>query len=136
MDWAEGDALSRLRVPPELLTPLCFSLRHLEIVEHLDGQNQNPSIDPEMAAFILRHIPLLKKLKSSRLSTGTEKAIHLLHKEMDEEAEESGARTIQVDFERACRDAINSHGLALRNPREPFNRPSTTFSGRFYLSLF
>ncbi len=126
VDWTKDAALARLRVPPEFLTSLCFTLRFLEVSEYAH-QRFYSAIDPEIAAFILRHMPNLEVLESC---TGTEKAIHLLRKET-EEAERSLIGPIQQEFEQSCRDAVNLHGLALRNPRELVDRPFLAFSGRF-----
>ena len=124
MNWADEDAaFSRLRVPSEFLTPVCFTLRHLEIIECLD--NHNYPIGPETVAFILRHMPLLEKLESC---SGTPEAVHLLHNETEEAEVSPGS--IQLDFEFACHEAIQLHGLALRNTREPVERPPSTFSGK------
>jgi len=122
VNWAEDSALGRLRVPSKYLTPLCYTLRHLELIECIN-HHYYPVIDPTIATFILRHMPLLEKLEGC---SGTKRAIQLLHKESEEDKESPG--TIQVDFEQACRDAIELHGLCLRNPREPEYQAST-FSG-------
>ena len=124
VDWAEDAALGHLRVPPEFLTPLCFTLRHLELIEYLDHHYYSAAIDPKIAGFILRHMPLLEKLESC---SGTVKAVHLLHRETEEPGESLGS--IQVIFEQACRDAINLHGLDLCSPREKEERPSSAVTG-------
>ena len=129
VDWAEDAALGHLRVPPEFLTPLCFTLRHLEIIEYLN-HHYYPAIDPAIAAFVLRHMPRLEKLESC---SGTEKAIRILHKETEEAKESSGS--VQLDFEQACREAIQIHGLALRNPRESAERPTSTFTGKLVFTI-
>lgn len=127
VNWAEDVALGRLRVPSEFLAPVCFTLRHLELAEDRpigDG----PVMESTTAAFILRHLPLLEKLE---FCSGTEKGIQLLHVETEEAEEKPGI--FQEGFEKACRDVIQRHGLAIRNPNSESLRelPSFTFSGRY-----
>jgi len=126
VEWFKDAALSRLRVPSEFLTSLCFTLRHLEVSEYAGRRNSNSAIQPEIVAFVLRHMPNLEVLENF---TSTEKAVHLLHRETGE-AERNLTGPIQLGFEQACRDAIYHRGLAQPKSREPVDRPSSTFSGR------
>ena len=77
--------------------------------------------------YRLWHCRLLSLLRYFFHSSSLEKAVHLLHREIEEPEESLGS--IQVNFEQACRDAINLHGLDLRNPREKVERPSSAVTG-------
>ena len=103
--WHENnDALGRSQVPSEFLTPLCFTLRHLELVDGYLDHPAYPAIETTTVAFILRHLPLLEKFDCC---TGTERAVQLLHKETEDT--EISFEMFQLDFENACRDAIQKH---------------------------
>jgi len=125
VDWAEDNALGRLIVPTEFLSPLCFTLRHLELLEPHSSYSEMPVVKSTTAAFVLRHMPLLEKLE---FCSGTEKGIQLLHKQTEDNEKSPGI--FQEGFQQACRDVIQLHGLSLHNAELIVKHHS--FSGRPY----
>ena len=75
--------LAVLQIPPECLTPLCFTLQHLELKDELksNGSNRMDHVHDEFVAyylaFTLRHLPSLQKFVG--FPTSFIPAIHILH---------------------------------------------------------
>lgn len=86
--WISDDALQQLLVPFKYRTPLCFSLRQLELG---DGANMSNAT----AAFAIRSIPFLQKIDLSM-----SRAIAILHRTRKLEAKE-----MQTTFEKLCHEA-------------------------------
>ncbi len=68
--WAKLDSLEILQAPPEVMTPICFTLRHLKFGES-DWDKKSDSCWSAVA-FALRHLPFLEKMDGHSTSFGVE----------------------------------------------------------------
>lgn len=100
--WITDGALQQLLVPLKYRTPICFSLRQLEL-----GEGAN--ISDATAAFAIRSIPLLQMIDVSMSS-----AITILHKTRKLEAKE-----MQATFEKSCHEAAVRQGFIPQPMKNP-----------------
>ena len=101
----------RLVVPPECLTPLCFTLQHLKLDQNLRlprGRSKADILsDDGVVAFALRHFPLLQDVVAwggGRLEPRP-KVLKMLHESLlvpNSEVVDSA----QIQFEQLCREAV------------------------------
>ncbi len=65
-DWLQDDSLKLLVVPPEHRTLLCSTLEELNFMweKPNDADHDEELFSPAIAAFALRHFPLLKKMNA------------------------------------------------------------------------
>jgi len=96
-DWFKDSALDRLAVPPELLSPLCFTLLELDLSLYDNRGNSNAAF---VAAFALRHF---RKLQTMDDPVPTCLGIKILH-----DAEQS---SIQSQFGKACLNAAERQAI-------------------------
>ena len=69
--WSEdSSSLEFLQVPSEILTPICFTLRALNLSF---GSEIFTDVFYSLAAFVLRHLPSLEKMDGHHTSFGVEK---------------------------------------------------------------
>jgi len=101
--WSKDENLWFLRVPPEIRTTLCSTLRHLALTEVYeedydldDGSNY---ASDSLAAFALRHLPFLEELDLNETTSIGVKILHIPG--MTENVE------IQAAFENMCRDSYD-----------------------------
>lgn len=101
--WLEYDRLTRLEVPPQLITPICSSLQELHLF--WEWENALQLKDPEdlelelpIIIFILRHFSSLIHLKGDKIFV-PEALIDL--QEMLKPIK------FQPVFEKACQEALN-----------------------------
>lgn len=109
--WSEDSSLEFLQAPSEILTPFCFTLRHLDLAIHPNDNEANRSV----ASFVLRHLPLLERLGGDSTSFGVEDFKKLMKKES------KTGKIIAKQFENACKEALRVVAFESRS----------TFSGKF-----
>jgi len=100
--WITDGSLQQLLVPSKYRTPLCFSLRQLEL-----GEGAN--ISDATAAFAIRSFPLLQMIDVSMSS-----AITILYKTRKLEAKE-----MQATFEKSCHEAAIRQGFIPQPVKNP-----------------
>jgi len=93
-NWSVDEILASLRVPPEYLTPMCFTLQHLDI----ENSNWRDCFDSTLA-FALRHLPVLQQLVCD--TSEVVAAVKIFH-------ETSRMEEFQTEFEELCRDVVGS----------------------------
>jgi len=91
--WSLDATLQRLRVPPEYLTPLCSTLKHLHI--KISKSYCYDSMNSTLA-FALRHLPMLQNLDSNSMAV---KIFYDTCGLIDSK--------MQSEFEEVCRKAKN-----------------------------
>ena len=68
--WSEDSSIEFLQAPPEILTPICFTLLRLQLGEADWDMHTNKC--RSVATFVLRHLPLLEKMDGHSTSFGVE----------------------------------------------------------------
>jgi len=114
--WSESFFFFELfQLPSEILTPFCFTLRHLQLSF---GSEVYTDKFYSIAAFILRHLPLLEKMDGHHTSFGVVKMSTV----SSNEAPGRELISLAEQFENACKKFA-----ALPSGTVLLNRPS--FSG-------
>ncbi len=109
--------LASLRVPPEYVTSLCFTLQNLELNELDIRMDRDDSVETaRVVAFLLRHLPSLTKFDG--YADGLTDAIAFLYDSLMEVDPE-----LQNQLERACGSCAEYSPLVI--PSQPL------FSGKF-----
>lgn len=113
--WTNDAVIKSLLVPTELMTPLSFTLRHLELTSlccHLRCYC-NPIISAPTTAFALRHFPVLSTAYIEGNFPTIITAIQLLYSNRGDD----GRKTeIQKEFEEYCRHLTGIKRHRLRPP--------------------
>ncbi len=114
-----------LQVPTELLSPICFSLRHLHLAEPFWEDYNDKYFLPyyHPIVFALRHLPRLEKLDGYSTCMGI-KLLHDAYANQDKEA--------QTKFEAKCKECVPDDFDMDQNL--PYRTP--TFSGKIFIFLF
>jgi len=116
--WCHDQLLEHLDVPPEFLSPICFSLRQLQFKEPQYIDDYYNEIQKSEAAFALRHLPLLEGV-SKRFPASL--AVTCLHRNTGHVTEEKESRE---EFQKALERLGISSPTQLSSPRS-----LTPFSG-------
>jgi len=114
----EDDFLQGLKVPTEFLTPLCFTLKDLQLSNSNRKKKESRYVSSRLGydrfefssslvAFALRHFPRLEKMDEN---VPTSEAIRLLYNvELVTKTKDSNLTTRQEEFEDACQKAAGNH---------------------------
>lgn len=95
--WSHDAAVELVQLPPEFLTPLCFSLHHLETVYCLEHESMKEwAFTSSTAAFCLRHLPALRSINGCE---GTGMGAKMIY----EDRPEANGVEVQSRFENVCR---------------------------------
>ncbi len=129
--WRDAKVLQRLRVSPEFLVPLCSTLQHLQLgkmgwkFDFFFGEYYNAPL-----GFVLRHLPLLKKLD---LPASMSNPIKILY---ETKGLEHTATAEDVAFQEACQKALGKLGIPERNGIDlpKFSGGLISFKYYFYYS--
>lgn len=123
--WCNDQLLEHLEVPPEFLSPICFSLRQLQFKEPQNIDDYYNEIQKSEAAFALRHLPLLEGV-SKRFPGSL--AVTRLYQNTGHVTEEKESRE---EFQKALERLGISSPTQLSSPRT-----LVTFSGICSLVAF
>lgn len=124
--WCRNETLGNCIVPPQYLSPICYSLRELYFIHRDHGYSMNVIPSAELV-FALRHLPSLQILDGSyRTASQTALAVeYFLHPDL------SWKPKSQEKFQKAFQIALKRRSTA---PSPPPNLIST-FTGIFFFLL-
>jgi len=156
--WTEDDALRLLQVPPQLLTPLCFTLKHLQL-EDVDWDTNATYSCWSIVTFALRHLPSLEKMDGMSTSFGVQSFISwntlaeamrsegingeqqqnrldqiLLAESLEPTLDAELEKQLTTEFEATCNHIITSRLELTDEEKTFFSRP--TFSGNLFCIYF
>lgn len=125
--WCESESLEHLELPSKYLTPICSTLRELQLYYDAEGyedENGYNEIDASDAAFALRHLPLLQVV-DKRIPTSL--AVTKLHHNNVYEQEKSREK-----FQRAIQEVLERSG---NTSPEAQHFKATNFTGILFFII-
>lgn len=118
--WCNDEVLEHLAVPPEYLSPICFTLKQLKFEEPQGIDDYYNEIGKSEAAFALRHLPFLETV-DKRFPASL--AVICLHKNAGRVTEEKKS---QEEFQKAL-DRLGVGPTQLSCPRHLATSSGTVF---------